>query len=938
MRSRGSCSDSTQPPDTRAAPPRLYTDRPKEPARVGARQGWKANRMAESPGIVTFLFTDIEGSSLLWEKTPERMRPALARHDVLSRAAVEDHRGVIVKTTGDGVHAYFVDPLDAVHAAVALQSALDEARGADGLALNVRCGLHAGVDERRDGDFFGPEVNRAARLMSIAHGGQVLVSQAVAALLRDRLPSGLTLRDLGSVRLRDLSSPERVYQVVNSKLRETFPALRTVDATPNNVVRPLTSFVGRERELAAARELLGKSRLVTLCGAGGIGKTRLSIELAGAVLGDFPDGVWFVELAPVADARLVPQVVASVLGVKEEPDRPVVEALARHLDKRHVLLILDNCEHVVRACAEMARTLLQSTTQLRIVASSREPLHVGGEITCQVPPLAVPARDAVMEPGELAGFEAVRLFEERARALRSDFRVTRGNAAAVMEICRRLDGLPLALELAAARVRSMSVETIAERLNDRFRLLTRGDRTALPRQQTLRALIDWSYELLDEPERALLRRLSVFAGGWKLEAAEAVCGDDGQCDAVLDVLDALVQKSLVDLDPAGNRYRVLESVREYAVERLRESGEEIAARDRHLRFFSALADRAGNELGGPDQSEWLEGLDLERENFLAALAWTPRATDGARLAVELVHALKLYWFNRGLVNLAYRLVVEALALGGAEERTKQRSMGLYMAGQICSYMGRYAEAEAFLQESLSIAREIGSTLRVAAVLQPLGLAALGRGDLDAAAAHLEEAVSLAREQGNVREIAAAVTLLATLRRMKGSLPDAESLYGEALSLARGLGDQESIAIGLLNLSICAIARADVEGARPLLLEALEVAAQEGWRRVGQSVIDIAAGLAAAMEHDARAARLYGVAEALAAETGLRRDAADEAFLAPLVSRARTRLSEAAFAEAEAGGRTLSYDRALDEVRAWLGMRASGGSAAASPSTAERPVA
>jgi predicted ATPase/class 3 adenylate cyclase len=879
--------------------------------------------MAESPGIVTFLFTDIEGSSQLWEKTPERMRPALARHDVLSRAAVENNRGVIVKTTGDGVHAYFVDPLDAVHATVALQTALAEARAADGVPLNVRCGLHAGVDERRDGDFFGPEVNRAARLMSVAHGGQVLVSQAVASLVRDRLPAGLTLRDLGSVRLRDLSIPERVYQLTHPRLRDTFPALRTVDATPNNIVRPLTSFVGRQRELAAVRELLGKSRLLTLCGAGGIGKTRLSIELAIAVLADHPDGVWFVELAPLADARLVPQVVASVLGVKEEPDRPVVEALVRYLEKRRVLLVLDNCEHLVRACAELARTLLQSTAQLAIVASSREPLHVGGEITYQVPPLAVPARDAVMEPGELATFESIRLFDERARALRSDFAVTRENAAAVMEVCRRLDGLPLALELAAARVRSMTVETIAERLNDRFRLLTRGDRTALPRQQTLRALIDWSYDLLDEAERALLRRLSVFAGGWKLAAAEAVCGDDGTCDDVVDVLDALVQKSLVDLDPAGNRYRLLESVREYAVERLRESGEEGAVRDRHLRFFWALAEEAYTKFGGPAQSEWLEHIDVERENVLTALAWTPRAADGARIGLELVHSLKLYWFNRGLVNLAYRLIVEELALAGADERTNERSIGLFMAGQICSYMGRYAEAEAFLQESLSIAREIGSKLRIGAVLQPLGLAALGRGDLEAAGIHLEEAVTLAREQENVRELAAAVTLLATLRRMTGNLAGADALYREALALARDLGDQESIAIGLLNLSICAIARADPQGARPLLLEALEVAAQEGWRRVGQSVIDIAAGLAVAMEHDRRAARFYGVAEALATDTGLRRDAADEAFLAPLVAQARARLREGAFGEAEAAGRALPYERALDEIRDWLAAESTG---------------
>jgi predicted ATPase len=846
------------------------------------------------------------------------MRPALARHDVLSRSAVESNRGVIVKTTGDGLHAYFIDPLDAVHATVQLQESLAGPQATEGMALRVRCGLHAGVEEHRDRDFFGPEVNRAARLMSIAHGGQILVSQTVASLLRDRLPRGVTLRDLGSVRLRDLSVPERVYQVVHPRLRDTFPALRTVDSTPNNLARPLTSFVGRERELAAARGLLDKARLLTLRGAGGIGKTRLSIELAASVLADYPDGVWFVELAPVADARLVPQVVASVLGVKEEGDRPVIEALVKHLKSRRVLLVLDNCEHLVQACAEVARRLLQSSEQLKIVASSREALHVGGETTYSVPPLAVPARDSVMEPGQLASFESVRLFEERARALQPEFSTTPQNAAAVIEICQRLDGIPLALELAAARVRSMSAESIAERLNDRFRLLTRGDRTALARQQTLRALIDWSYDLLDEDERAMLRRLAVFAGGWSLEAAEQVCADDEAARGdVIDRLDALVQKSLVNVDRDGSRYRLLETVREYARERLRDSGEDSGVRDRHLRYCLALAARASGELGGPDQPRWLDVLDLERENILAAHAWCGQAADGAKLGLDLAHYLKLYWFNRGLLTLAHRLTVEALSRGGADRRTSQRSLGLYMAGQICSYMGRYAEAHAFLQESLAIARELGDRVRVAAVLQPLGLAALGQGDLAAAGGYLEEAVALARESDNKRELAAAVTLLATLRRLEGNLDGAHALYRDVLALARELGDQESIAIGLLNLAICAIARADGAAARPLLLEAHRLAGEADSRRVGQSAIEIAAGLAAALRDDARAARFYGVAEEQAKQTGLQRDAADEAFLAPLIARARERLRGSAFDAAEAAGRALSYDQALEEMRAWL---------------------
>jgi class 3 adenylate cyclase len=411
--------------------------------------------MPEPSIVTTFLFTDIEGSSRLWEQEPERMRPALVRHDAILRGAVERNHGVVVKTTGDGLYAAFRDPRDAVTATLEFQLVLADPGSTDGLPLKVRCGLHAGVMERRDGDFFGTAVNRAARIMSAAHGGQILASQAVADLLRDRLPDGVGLRDLGSVRLRDLSSPERLYQVEHAKLRGEFPALCSLEAAPNNLPQQLTTFVGRERELQEIKATLVKARLVTLSGIGGIGKTRLSLQIAADVVSEYPDGVWFVEFAPITDERLVPQAVASVLGVKEEAGRPVMEALVRHVRDRHLLLVLDNCEHLVQACAELAMELLQAGARVKILASSREHLNIAGEAVYTVSPLSVPSPERGIAMEILQSCEAVHLFVERATTVQPAFALTEHNAPAVAEICRRLDGIPLALELAAARTRAV---------------------------------------------------------------------------------------------------------------------------------------------------------------------------------------------------------------------------------------------------------------------------------------------------------------------------------------------------------------------------------------------------------------------------------------------------------------------------------------------------
>lgn len=880
--------------------------------------------MSESPIVATILFTDIEGSTRLWECEPGRMRLALARHDALLRTAVASHRGTVIKMTGDGAHASFRDPLDAVGATLELQQSLAAPEATQGLALQVRCGLHTGRVEPRDNDVFGTAVNRAARLTSAAHGGQVLLSQAACELVRGRLSAGVGLRDLGVVRLRDLAKPEHVFQLVHPKLRQDFPALRSLESTPNNLPQQVASFVGRERESADVRKLLDTTRLLTLVGMGGLGKTRLSLQIAADVLDDYPDGVWLIEFAPLSDAQRVAQAVASVLGVKEEPGHRVEEALAGFVRDRRLLLIFDNAEHLLAACADLAKLLLHSGRMLKVLASSREPLHVPGETTYSLHPMAVPDAGEPMGPAAMMQVEAVRLFADRAGSAQPAFAVTDQNSCAVAAICRRLDGIPLALELAAARVRSLSVEKIAERLTDRFRLLSGGDRTALPRQQTLRALIDWSYDLLTEDERVLLQRLAVFAGGFTLEAAEAVgaSGEIAEAD-VLDLLTRLVEKSLVVMEFHGGRYRMLDTVREYARQRLEESGEGDAVRDRHLDCYLAFAEEARPRLTGADQAAWLARLDLERENLLSAHAWCDRSTRGVELGLRLVSALRRYWFVRGLLEMGYGVTIEALERQGVLRDQSACCDALFDAGQLGYFMGRYLEAQGYLEKSLAIAKGIGDQHRIAVALQPLGSTCLGRGDVAAARSYLEEALTLARRLGNKRELAAALNQLAQLNRLEGRLDAAEPLFANMLSLARELQDQELAAIGLLNLAMVSIGRGSSDRVPGMLLEVLQIADEVGSHPAGQGALEVCAGLAAYHGDWSRAARTFGAVEAQIGQTGIHRDPADEAFLSPLIEDARRMLGPEAYLALTEAGRGLAYREAMSEARTWLADLRSG---------------
>lgn len=598
-------------------------------------------------GTVTFLFTDIEGSSQLWEQHPAAMQAALARHDSLLRNIIAAHGGHVFKTTGDGLHAAFAHASDSVAASLACQQAVVRETWT-GLPrpLTVRMGLHTGEAELREGDYFGSTMNRAARMLSIAGGGQTLLSSATAELVRDQLPPGAALHPLGEHRLKDLIRPEHIFQLNAPGLPAAFPPLRSLNTLPNNLPVQLTTFIGREHQMAEAKRLLATTRLLTLTGPGGTGKTRLSLQMAADVLDAFPDGVWLVELAPLSDAALVPQTVASTWSVREQPGRPLLETLSDYLRAKSLLLILDNCEHLIDACAQLAETLLRACPHLKLLPSSREALGVAGETAYRVPSLSLPDPHQPLSVESLSRYEAAQLFVDRARAVQPHFSLTAHNLSAVAQICQRLDGIPLALELAAARVKLFAVEQIALRLDDRFRLLTGGSRTALPRQQTLRALIDWSYDLLPVAERGALARLSVFAGGWTFGAAEAVIGPEA-----LDLLSHLVDKSLVVVDELAEapetRYRLLETIRQYARDKLLESGEAPMVRDRHLRHYLLVAEVAEPKLEGPEMLPALNQLEAELDNIRAALEWTLDRSPQA--AVQLAARLTFFWQRRGHV-------------------------------------------------------------------------------------------------------------------------------------------------------------------------------------------------------------------------------------------------------------------------------------------------
>ncbi len=792
-------------------------------------------------GTVTFLFTDIEGSTRLWEQHPRAMSAALARHDAILVDAVQSVGGHVVKTTGDGLFAAFRSAESAVTAALAAQRLLAGAAWNPTCELRVRMGLHSGDAEFRGGDYHGPAVNRAARLTSAGHGGQVLVSGATAQLVMNRLPDGAELMALGEHRLRDLGQPEVLYQLCHPDLARRFPPLRTLDAFPGNLPLQVSSFIGRERELSRIIAALHEARAVTLTGVGGVGKTRLALQAAAKVLPRFREGAWLVELAPVRDPDGVPSALATVFGVSVRFGMTLQESLTEFLRTKQLLMVLDNCEHLLEPVAELVEFLAHSCAGLVVLATSREGLAVEGERILPVPSLPSASPD---QGPELAGqADAVRLFVDRARAVDPDFSLTAENTPAVIQICRRLDGVPLAIELAAARVVAMSPSELVEGLEHRFDTLAGGRRRAVQRHQTLRAAIDWSYDLLSEDERLLLVRLAVFSGGCTRAAAKEVCGVPPLAPRkVFGLLAALVEKSLVvaQRDEPDTRYRMLETIREYSEERLAEAGETEPLRIAHGEYFCELAGSLREDLFGPRQVTAGRRLVAEQENLLSAVNYAIDTAD-VDLALRLVH----YTTNIGQTGWRVILPVDAvLSLDGATDHPLY-PVGLAAASYNATWRGDLARAEAACQEALASAERLGSHLDVDVLLSTSrSLRAIAVGAWEEAAAEAEHTVELARSvqtQYHVIDVLAGAAVSYTM----AFNPDAAArVASEALDLARRSGAPLSIALSLAALAGALVDR-EPQRARDLLAESLELRTSHGFLGAydATSAVLIAAGMA-----------------------------------------------------------------------------------------------
>ena len=783
-------------------------------------------------GDVTLLFTDIEGSTRLWETEPEAMRVALARHDQLLRSAIGGASGYVFKTVGDAFCASFGKAADALKAALVAQQVLAAEAWPEGLTLRVRMALHTGLCDERDGDYFGPTVNRTARLQAVAHGGQTVLSGATAGRVQSALPDGVALVDLGEHRLKDLGQPEHVYQLQAEGFDWRFPPLRSLDNPDlgNNLPQQVTSFVGRKTEMDEVRALLERSRLVTLAGAGGVGKSRLAVQLAADLLDGSGNGVWLVELAPLSDPDLVPRELASVLSVRDEPGRPVLDSVIDVLRDRNLLLVLDNCEHLIDACAKVAGGILQSCPGIAILATSREPLGIDGEQLYRVPSLSLPPPDGVEAIDGLRASEAMQLFVARAAGRDRAFALDGANAAAVVSICRRLDGIPLALELAAARLGALSAADIEARLDDRFRLLTSGSRTALARQRTLRAMVDWSYELLTEPERTVLARSSVFAGGLTLNSAEVVCaGRDIEAVEVVDLLVSLVDKSLMQADTPSSvvRYQLLETIRQYAHEKLAERGETEGVRRSYALSFLALAEEAAPHLKGPEQAEWLDRLDHERDNLRAAAAHLLADPDATDEALRLGIALRRYWDIRGPLGEAVDTLDAALNRSESQGATSLRAEALAAAAEVDVRAGLTTRSRLRAEEGLVIARQIGQPGLTSDLLSSVVFAAFRQGDQSPSIFRCaDEAVELARTTGDPDLTGFALAMRAVLLQVNDP-PGVRADLAEALSMFRVAGDRRWTGIVLNNLSVHEIGDGDLAAARAHLEEAIAIAKDIG---------------------------------------------------------------------------------------------------------------
>ena len=883
-------------------------------------------------GTVTFLFTDLEVSTRLWDQEPDAMSQALARHDAILRDAISVHDGHVVKGRGDGVHAAFATADAALGAAIDAQLAIGGEEWPVSEPLRARMGLHTGAAELRDGDYFGSSVNRAARLMGVGHGGQILVSHATEQLVRDGLPVSVELLGLGEHSLRDLGRPELIFQASHPDLERDFPALQTMDVFPGNLPLQVTSFIGRDVEVAEIEKALADARVVTITGVGGVGKTRLALQVAADVLHDYRDGAWLCELAPASDAASLVEVVANALDVQPRPGQSLEDTLIDSLRSKHLLLVLDNCEHLLEPAARLVDRIVHAAARVTVLATSREGLAVAGERILAAPSLGL-------------GSEAIALFVERASDARAGFALSDEGREAVGQICTRLDGIPLAIELAAARVQAMTPSEIAARLDDQFRLLSSQSRTAVERHQTLRRAIDWSYETLTDDEQRVLQRLSVFQGGCDLAAAEAVTSGDGiESLDVLDHVSSLVRRSLTIADDIGDhtRYRLLEPIRQYAQDRLEESGDAAATGRRHAEHYSAVALEAGPGLRGADQMAWVRRLEPEVENLRAAVEWG--LAHDLDLALGPIVALCIDGIAIGTQADAWaELAAASPAIDGHPLGPSVLARAVWRA----VYSTRRDDAQRYEDRRVAAEAALGLAPSAADLEAPATLAMFS-GEWPAAIEIARRWDALAREQGDDYESVRARNMLAaahnttdraeTIRIGRQVLSDARRLgnpsalsfvlqiYGANLALVDPAAAlpvlEESVAVSVAcgNTGNAAVARSvmvqtrrrlgDDEGALPAYVDALEDLRRAGAQFVVPAVLVVtAATLFDAGEHDA-AAVVFGAGDASGPITA--QAVVEERE--QLIERMTETLDAARIAELTALGASMRDDEIVDYAR------------------------
>ena len=819
---------------------------------------------------VSLVFTDMVGSTRLLQAMGDAYPALLADHHRMVADAAARHGGTQVDAAGDGLFLSFPTVRGALLACIDVQRVMAAHPWPPDATVEVRIGLHTGEPVQADARYVGIDVHRASRISAAGHGGQILVSEAARALLGPTLPDGVSLLDLGDHHLKDLAEPERLYQVVADGLRSDFPPVRSLDNLPNNLPRQLSTFIGRAHEMASAEERLAEARLLTLTGTGGVGKTRLALEIGAHLVTSFPDGVWFVELASLTDGDLVDDAVATALRVKQRPNTEIIDALDDEIGERHLLVILDNCEHLIEPVVALVDELLHRCPSLKVLATSREALGIPGEGLVPVSSMTLPPLDATARDLDvLAQCDAVRLFVDRARAAAPTFVLSAANAESVAQICRRLDGIPLAVELAAARVRSLPPAQIAARLDDRFRLLTGGSRTALPRHRTLRAAMDWSFELLGPPEQAILPRLAVFAGSFSLEAAEAVVSDtDVPSEDVLDLLGRLVDRSLLLAeDREGEaRYRMLETIRDYAQERLAESGEAAARHARHRDWCVDLVERARPEFfSGAVQAESITRLAADHDNLRAALSWTHEDPDGADAELALVSGLWRFWELRGDFEEGSAWLERALERVG-DHVSHRRAGALTGAGVLAAHRGNLAQAAAFHEASLQLNRQLGGAIGIASACSNLANIAIARNDLDRARELYAESIELSRPH-DPHGTAFTMVNLADLTARGGDEAEADRLFAECIDLFERVGDEWGFAHASTRLASAARRRGDLETARRRFADALAIHRRTGDRHAEARVLANVADVAADLGDLADAEALYQQSLAIRSELG-----------------------------------------------------------------------